>query len=136
MPRILVPFSDFASGERAVRRLIARRRDHGVDVELLAVVDPVRPGKVAVFVSPERAEAQARDAARLWLRELEARLDAAGIAHRANVAVGHLRDILKREGARPDIDEVVLGTAERDVLRGVRRRLVAHAMARPLVSVS
>jgi nucleotide-binding universal stress UspA family protein len=136
MPRILVPFSDFASGERAVRRLIARARDRRVDVELLAVVDPLTAGKVAVFVSRAHAEAQARHAAQHWLRELEARLDAAGIAHRSSVAVGHLRDILKREGARPDIDEVVLGSAERDVLRGMRRRLVAHAMARPLVSVS
>ena len=136
MPRILVPFSDFASGERAVRRLVARRRDRGVDVELLAVVDALTSGKVAVFVSRERAAAQAREAAQHWLRELEARLDAVGIAHRSSVAFGHLRDILKREGARRDIDEVVLGTAERDVLRGVRRRLVAHAMARPLVSVS
>jgi hypothetical protein len=136
MPRILVPFSDFASGERAVRRLVARRRDRRVDVELLAVVDPLTAGKVAVFVSPGRAEAQARDAAQHWLRELEARLDTAGIAHRSSVAIGHLRDILKREGARPDIDEVLLGSAERDVLRGMRRRLVAHAMARPLVSVS
>lgn len=136
MARILVPFSDFASGERAVRRLIARPHDRRVEVELLAVVDPLTSGKVAVFVSRERAAAQARAAAQDWLCALEARLDAARIAHRSNVAFGHLRDILKGEGTRPDVDEVVLGTARRDILRGVRRRVIAQAMARPLVSVS
>jgi hypothetical protein len=50
MPRILIPFSDFASGERAVRRLLARPRDPALDLELLAIVDPLTPGKVALFV--------------------------------------------------------------------------------------
>ena len=136
MPRVLIPFRDFITGERAVRRLLARPRDPRLDVELLAIVDPLTPGKVGVFVSPARAKAQATVAARNWLRALHAQIEAAGVACQSNVAFGQLRDILKREGARGDIDEVVLGSAERDVLRGVRRRIVAHAMARPLVSVS
>jgi nucleotide-binding universal stress UspA family protein len=105
-------------------------------VELLAIVDPLTSGKVEVFVSRERAKVQSRAAAEAWLRSLEARLDAAGIAHRSDIAFGKLRDILKREGVRRDVDEVLLGTAEHDVLRGLRRRLVAQAMARPLVTIS
>jgi nucleotide-binding universal stress UspA family protein len=136
MPRVLVPFSTLASGERAVARLVSQRRGPRLTVELLAIVDPLTSGKVEVFVSPERAKAQSRAAAEGWLRALEARLDAAGIAHRSNVAFGKLRDILKREGARRDVDEVLLGAAEHDLSRNLRRRLVAQAMARPLVTIS
>jgi hypothetical protein len=136
MTRILVPFSDFASGERAVRRLLARAHDRSLDVELLAIIDPLTAGKVRVFVSPQTAKGQATSAAFQWLGTLETMLADAGIASRSRIATGALRDILKAEGTRRDVDEVLLGTRERDWLRPVRRRLVAHAMARPLVSVS
>ena len=136
MPRILIPFSDPASGERAVRRLLARPRDSTLRVELLAIVDPLTPGKVAVFVSHERAKAQATAAAQQWLSDLAALLDRAGVAYRLRVATGRMRDILAAERDRRDIDEVLLGTRKGDPLRAVRRRAVAHAMARPLVTVS
>ena len=136
MPRILIPFSDMASGERAIRRLLARPRDPSLDLELLAIVDPLTPGKVAVFVSPERAKTQATAAAKHWLATLEAMLDGTGIRYRSRVATGRLHDILQTQAARDGIDEVLLGTRSDDPLRGLRRRAVAHAMARPLVSVS
>jgi len=136
MAHVLVPFSDLASGERAVARIIARRRNPRLRIELLAIVDPLTPGKVEIFVSPERAREQARTAAQAWLGALGAKLGAAGIRFRTDIAFGKLRDILKRARARKDIDEVVLGTAEHDVLRGLRRRLVAQAMARPLPTIS
>ena len=136
MARILIPFTHLASGERAVRRLLARPRDARLHVELLAIVDPLTPGKVAVFVSRERAKAQATAAAQHWLAELGALLDAANVTHRLRVATGRLRKILEAERGRRDIDEVLLGAGEHDPLRGFRRRAVAYAMARPLVSVS
>jgi nucleotide-binding universal stress UspA family protein len=136
MARVLVPFSDLASGERAVARIIERRRNPRLRVELLAIVDPMTPGKVEIFVSPERAREQARAAAQAWLTALGAKLGAAGIKFQTGVAFGKLREILKRARARQDIDEVVLGTAEHDLLRGLRRRLVAQAMARPLPTIS
>lgn len=136
MPRILIPFTDRASGERALRRLLARPHDAALRVELLAIVNPLTPGKVAVFVSRERAKAQATAGAQQWLSELAGLLDRAGVAYRLRVATGRLRDILAAERDRSDIDEVVLGGRRRDPLRAVRRRAVAHAMARPLVSVS
>jgi hypothetical protein len=91
---------------------------------------------VAVFVSRERAKAQATAAAQQWLFELGALLDAANVTRRLRVATGRLRDILQAERGRRDVDEVLLGTRTRDPLRGFRRRAVANAMARPLVSVS
>jgi hypothetical protein len=51
MARVLIPFSDLASGQRAVRRLLQEARDPRQSVELLAMVDPLTSGKVAVFVS-------------------------------------------------------------------------------------
>ena len=136
MPRVLIPFTDKASGERAIRRLLARPRDAMLRAELLAIVDPLTPGKVAVFVSRERAKTQATAAAQQWLAELGALLRAAGVACRLRVATGRLRDILQSERGRGDVDEVLLGSRARDPLRGLRRRAVAHALARPLVSVS
>ena len=136
MARVLIPFSDLASGERAVRRLLDRRHDPRLAVELLAIVDPLTPGKVGIFVSPERARAQATDAASRWLRDLERMLDDARIPHRSQVAIGRMREILRREGARRGVDEVLLGTGRHDPLQRWRRRFVAHAMDRPLVTVS
>ena len=136
MSRVLIPFTDKASGERAVARLLSRPRDPRLSVELLAIVDPLTPGKVAVFVSRERAKAQATAAAQQWLAELGTLLDAAKVAHRLRVATGRLRGILQSERGRRDIDEVLLGARARDPLRAIRRRAVASAMARPLVTVS
>lgn len=136
MTRVLIPFTHRASGERAVRSLLARPRDPSLRVELLAIVDPLTPGMVAAFVSRERAKAQATAAAQQWLFELGALLDAANVTRRLRVATGRLRDILQAERGRRDVDEVLLGTRTRDPLRGFRRRAVANAMARPLVSVS
>jgi len=136
MPRILIPFTDKASGERAVRRLLTRPREAPLRVELLAIVDPLTPGKVGVFVSRERAKAQAIAAAQHWLADLGSLLAAANVAHRLRVATGRLRDILRAERGRRDVDEVLLGARARDPLRAFRRRAVAHVMARPLVTVS
>lgn len=136
MARVLIPFSDFASGQRAVRRLLQEPRDPRQSVELLAMVDPLTSGKVAVFVSPAQAEAQSRAAAARWLERLAPQLDAAGIPHTSSVAVGLRRNLLRRVGERTDIDRVLLGTRSRDPLRRWRRQAVAHLMDRPVVSVS
>jgi nucleotide-binding universal stress UspA family protein len=136
MARVLIPFSDLASGERAVRRLLRENRDPRLAVELLAIVDPLTSGKVAVFVSRQSAEAQSRAAATRWLAALEAALQDARIPYRSRIAVGSVQAMLRSAGERSDIDRVLLGTRERDPLRRWRRQLVAHLMDRPLVSVS
>ena len=136
MARVLIPFSDFASGQRAVRRLLQESRDARQSVELLAMVDPLTSGKVAVFVSRQQAEAQSREAAERWLARLASQLHDAGIPHAVSVAVGPRRDLLRNVGERRDIDRVLLGTRSRDPFRRWRRQSVAHLMDRPLVSVS
>ena len=136
MPRVLIPFSELRSGERAVRRLLAEPRDSTLHVELMAIVDPLVAGKVAVFVSRERAESQSRAAAQRWLAHLDAMLEAAGVPHRASIVVGSVRAALREAGARSDIDRVLLGARERDPLRRWRRQAVAHLMQRPVVSIT
>lgn len=136
MARVLIPFSDVESGERAVRRLLDVPRDPRLSVELLAIVDPMTPGKVAVFVSHDEAVAQSRAAAARWLRHLQRMLDDAGIAHRSSIAVGPVREMLRRAGERTDIDRVLLGVREHDPLQRWRRQFVAYLMHRPVVSVS
>ena len=136
MARVLIPFSDFASGERALARLLARPRDPRLEVELLAIVDPLTPGRIPMIVSRERAEAQASGAARRWLERLEPRLEDARIPYRSHIAIGGRNAVLRHAGVRPDIEEVLLGTRVRDPLGRWRRRFVAHAMQRPVVSIS
>jgi nucleotide-binding universal stress UspA family protein len=136
MARVLIPFSNPGDGERAVRRLLGEPRDPRLDVELLAIVDPLTSGKVAVYVSPAQAEAQARAAATRWIGQLQQLLGAAGVQSRASIAVGPVRETLHSAGRRGDFDRVVLGTRASGLLRHFRRRLVAHRMHRPVVSVS
>ncbi|HKU84752.1 MAG TPA: universal stress protein [Casimicrobiaceae bacterium] len=136
MARVLIPFSDFASGQRAVRRLLQEPRDPRQSVELVAMVDPLTSGKVAVFVSSAQAEAHSRAAAEQWIERLAAQLDTAALPHTASIAVGPRRELLRRIGERKDIDRVLLGTRSRDPFRRWRRQSVAHLMDRPLVSVS
>jgi nucleotide-binding universal stress UspA family protein len=135
MARVLIPFSDLASGQRAVRRLLARPRNPRLEVELLAIVDPLTPGKVVMFVSPALATMQVTSAAWQWLNSLESLLDDAGFNHRSRVAIGRFREIL-RQRADGDVDEVLLGNRERDPLRGWRRWRIAHMMGRPLATIS
>ncbi|HEX2389603.1 MAG TPA: hypothetical protein VHL33_00890, partial [Casimicrobiaceae bacterium] len=87
MARVLIPFSNADDGVRAVRRLLDEPRDPRLDVELLAIVDPLTSGKVAVFVSRAKAEAQSRAAAERWIAELQQLLSAAGVQSHARIAV-------------------------------------------------
>jgi hypothetical protein len=136
LARGLIPFSSFASGEPALARLLARPRDPRLEVELLAIVDALTPGRIPMIVSRQRAQAQARAAARRWLERLEPMLEDAGIAYRSGIAIGGRGEVLRNAGARPDVDEVLLGTRVRDPVGRWRRRFVAHAMHRPVVSVT
>lgn len=136
MARVLIPFSKLENGERAVRRLLREPREPRLTVELLAIVDPLTPGKVMVFVSPAKAEAQARAAASSWLDRLQRILTDACVPWRSSVAVGPVRAILRRERGRADIDRVLLGARDGDPLRRLRRQFVAHLMNIPVISVT
>jgi len=97
---VAVPFSDPAGGARAVDALLKAPRHPRLEVELIAMVEPLRPGKVAVFVSAERAERDARAAAARWLAELGQRLERAHVPYRSSVAVGPVTRTLHALGER------------------------------------
>ena len=108
MHRVLIPFTDVESAERAVRKLLDEAPLPTLEVALLAVVEPLTPGKVGIFLSPQRAEALARAAAERWLERIGALLDAANIRHRAEIAVGHPATIIAGALRRRNVNRVLL----------------------------
>jgi len=122
MTRLLIPFAEPEGAARAVDQLLREPRSDALTVYLAAVVEPLRPGKVAIFVSAERAEAMVRDAARRWLAPLEAKLSAAGVPFKSEVVLGSPRETIRGLAGRADIDRVMLpppriGMGRRDIER-------------------
>jgi hypothetical protein len=108
MARYLIPFTDPGSAKRIVRRLIAGPRTAADEVVLLAIVEPLTPGRVSIYLTRSRAVALATAAATQWSAELERMLAEAGISCRSEVAVGRATDILATTAARTDVDSVLL----------------------------
>jgi hypothetical protein len=105
---VAIPFSDLAGGARAVDALLAGPRHPRLEVELIAMVEPLRAGKVAVFVSAKRAEDDARAAAARWLSELGTRLERAGVPYRSSIATGPSTRILRELGERPEFSQLMV----------------------------
>ncbi|MEP7062966.1 MAG: universal stress protein [Betaproteobacteria bacterium] len=108
MPRVLIPFVEPEGARRAIAGLLAERSGPGLSVHLLAAVEPLVSGKVRVFVSPERAEAQVRDAAQHWIVQLRSMLAEAGVQSTSQIVVGPIRAAIRDSAARADIDRVLL----------------------------
>lgn len=108
MQRVLIPFAEPRGAARAVEAMLGEPRNDALIVHLVAVVEPLRPGKVAVFLSPGRAEALVRDAARRWLAPLEARLTAAGVAFESEVVLGPPGSTVRTLTQRANVDRVIL----------------------------
>lgn len=122
MQRLLIPFAEPEGAARAVDALLREPRNDTLTVHLAAVVEPLRPGKVAIFMSGARAESMVRDAARRWLAPLEAKLAAAGVAFDSEVVLGAPRTTIHALAQRAEIDRVMLpppriGMGRRDIER-------------------
>lgn len=111
MPRVLIPFVEPEGGLRVVDALLGAPLSRGLSVHLAAVVEPLRPGKVAMFLSAERAEAMVREAALRWLAPLEARLTKAGVPFTTEVVLGAPGAAIRELAQRGDIDSVMLPPA-------------------------
>ena len=136
--RIAVPFSDLASGERAVAALLreARGQEGDIEVELVALVDPLRSGKVGIFVSEQRARREARAAGTAWIETLAAQLAGRGIPCRASVVLGPIAAGLRTLGARADLARIVVAALPGGAWRHWPRRFALHAAVRPVTVVS
>jgi nucleotide-binding universal stress UspA family protein len=108
MAKVLIPFAEPEGAQRAVDALLREPPDPSLSVHLAAVVEPMRPGKVAMFVTAERAEALVRDAAQRWLAPLTAQLAAAGITCTSETVLGRPTDTITALTQRSDIDRVLL----------------------------
>ncbi|MEO8754144.1 MAG: universal stress protein [Casimicrobiaceae bacterium] len=108
MNRFLIPFAEPEGALRAVDAFLQAPRGDADTVHLAAVVEPLRPGKVGMFVSAERAETMVREAARRWLAPLEAKLAAAGVPFVSEIVLGPPRATIRMLTQRTDIDRVIL----------------------------
>jgi len=116
MNRFLIPFAEPEGALRAVDAFLRQPRDDSNTVHLAAVVEPLRPGKVRMFVSAERAETMVREAARRWLAPLEAKLAAAGVTFVSEIVLGPPRATIRALTQRADIDRVLLPPPRRGTL--------------------
>jgi nucleotide-binding universal stress UspA family protein len=108
MAKVLIPFAEPEGAQRAVDALLREPPDPALTVHLVAVVEPLRPGKVAMFVTAERAESLVREAAQRWLEPVAAQLAVAGIAFTTETVVGPPKATITALTQRPDIDRVLL----------------------------
>ena len=108
MCKVLVPFTDRAGGERAIRRLLEEERDDALEVELLAITEAPELANSRRFISPTSAEHSARAAATCWIAELAPILQAAHVPYCAHVVVGRLAVELDVALHRSDVDRIVL----------------------------
>ena len=108
MKKVLVPFTDSDSAERALRGLLQEVHTEPYEVELLAVAQPVDLSNVHMFVSPQRAEQGARAAAACWIARLAPMLQAANVPYHAHVVIGNAPAEIEAALHRSDVDRVVL----------------------------
>lgn len=113
MVRVLIPFTEPKAAERAVQRLLDEPRRSELEVELLAIVEPLTAGKVGIYLTRRRAEALARAAAEAWLERIGARLLTSGIAWRGRVALGRAAKVIAAAMTRDDVDRVLLSAPRR-----------------------
>jgi hypothetical protein len=130
---VAIPFSDPADGARAVDALLAAPRHPRLAVELIAMVEPLRSGKVAVFVSDERAERDARAAAARWLSRLEQRLERARVPYRSSVAVGPVTRTLRELGERREFAQLMVADPASSPWRSWLRHLALRS-AQPAIT--
>ena len=105
---VAIPFSDPAGGARALDALLKAPRHPRLEAELIAMVEPLRPGKFAVFVSAEREERDARAAAARWLSELGQRLERADVPYRTSIAIGPVTRTLHDLGERREFARLMV----------------------------
>jgi hypothetical protein len=111
MPKVLIPFTDAKSAERAIRQLLLEPTSDTLEVELLAIAEPPELHNVRRFVSARAAEEAARSAATCWIAMVAPLLQAAHVAYKAHVVVGSPRTEIEAALHRTDVDRVLLPIA-------------------------
>ena len=109
MIKVLVPFTDPDSAERALRRLLQELPAGPLEVELLAIAEPPNLTHRAPFrLGPHRPKKSARAAAACWIARLGPLLQAANVPFHARVVVGDAPAEIEAALHRTDVDRVLL----------------------------
>ena len=108
MIKVLVPFTDPDSAERALRRLLEEPPAGPLEVELLAIAEPPNLTTVRRFVSARTGEEVARAAAVCWIARLGPLLQAANVPFHARVVVGNAPAEIEAALHRTDVDRVLV----------------------------
>jgi hypothetical protein len=108
MIKVLVPFTDPDSAERALRRLLEEPPAGPLEVELLAIAEPPNLTTVRRFVSGPTGEQVARAAALCWIARLGPLLQAAKVPFHARVVVGNAPAEIEAALHRTDVDRVLV----------------------------
>jgi hypothetical protein len=108
MTKVLVPFTDPDSAERALRRLLEEPPAGPLEVELLAIAEPPNLTTVRRFVSARTGEEVARAAAVCWIARLGPLLQEANVPFHARVVVGNAPAEIEAALHRTDVDRVLV----------------------------
>jgi hypothetical protein len=108
MNKVLIPFTDPESGERAIRQLLEERSSDGLEVTLVAIAEAPELHHLRRFVSPASADEAARSAAICWLAKLTPVLEAANVPYHTEIVVGRPRAEIEAALHRADVDRVLL----------------------------
>lgn len=111
MRKVLIPFTDPDSAERAIRQLLQEDAEDPIEVELLAIAEAPDLHNVRRYISPVAAGAAAHAAAACWIARLSPILQAAQVPFRAHVVVGHPAAEIEAALHRSDVDRVLLSAA-------------------------
>lgn len=120
MPKLLVPIDGSATSERQARQLLHwQQLGWSFEVELLNVQIPAVSGHGRNFVNPQDLEDYYREQSNEALAPARAILDAAGIAHKDYLAVGHPGTTIADLAAQHGVDGIMMGTHGRTALASV-----------------
>jgi nucleotide-binding universal stress UspA family protein len=116
MRKILVSVDDSPNSARAVRHVIAQRRERSaMEVHLLNVQAPF-PTHISRFFSRRNLRSYHRGQSREALRPIQALLDGAGVPHTVHMAVGRRARVIVETARRLGCDRIVMGTARQNSL--------------------